>query len=68
MAIIEHPPGEETQWDWLDLPDPPTAWGWGATTSSFVGALAHSGKWRGVLAESKDQPHTMWASPAGTDT
>jgi hypothetical protein len=22
-AVIEHPPGEETQWDWLDLPDPP---------------------------------------------
>ena len=25
----------------------------------FVGALAHSGKWRGCLAESKDQPHTI---------
>ena len=59
VAIIEHPPGEETQWDWLDLPDPPTAWGWGSTASLFVGALAHSGKWRGRLAECKDQPHTI---------
>jgi len=28
-ALIEHPPGAETQWDWLELPDPPPAWGWG---------------------------------------
>ena len=59
VAIIEHPAGEETQWDWVDLPDPPAAWGWGANASLFVGALAHSGRWRGVLAESKDQAHTI---------
>jgi transposase len=59
VAIIEHPAGEETQWDWLDLPDPPPAWGWGTTASLFVGALAHSGRWRAVLAESKDQPHVI---------
>jgi hypothetical protein len=23
-AVIEHPPGAETQWDWVELPDPPT--------------------------------------------
>jgi hypothetical protein len=22
-AIISHPPGEETQWDWVELPNPP---------------------------------------------
>ncbi len=59
VAIIDHPAGEETQWDWVDLPDPPAAWGWGANASLFVGALAHSGRWRGCLAESKDQPHTI---------
>lgn len=59
VAIIEHPAGEETQWDWVDLPDPPTAWGWGVNASLFVGALAHSGRWRGTLCESKDQPHTI---------
>ena len=59
VAVIDHPAGEETQWDWVDLPDPPTDWGWGTTASLFVGALAHSGKWRGQLAESKDQPHTI---------
>jgi len=59
VAIIDHPAGEETQWDWVDLPDPPAAWGWGNNASLFVGALAHSGKWRGWLAESKDQPHTI---------
>jgi len=59
VAVIEHPPGVETQWDWLELPDPPTSWGWGKTACVFVGALAHSGKWRGRLAESMDQPHLI---------
>jgi len=59
VAIIDHPAGDETQWDWVDLPDPPPSWGWGANASLFVGALAHSGRWRGRLAESKDQPHTI---------
>lgn len=59
VTIIDHPAGEETQWDWVDLPDPPPAWGWGSNASLFVGALAHSGRWRGCLAESKDQPHTI---------
>jgi len=59
VTIIDHPAGDETQWDWVDLPDPPPAWGWGANASLFVGALAHSGQWRGCLAESKDQPHTI---------
>lgn len=59
VAVIDHPAGDETQWDWVDLPDPPAAWGWGSNASLFVGALAHSGRWRGVLSESKDQPHTV---------
>ena len=59
VAIIDHPAGEETQWDWVDLPDPPVSWGWGKSASLFVGALAHSGRWRGRLAEATDQPHTI---------
>jgi transposase len=59
VAVIEHPPGEETQWDWVELPDPPASWGWGAKAFLFVGALAHSGRWRGRLAESMDQPHVI---------
>jgi transposase len=58
-AVIDHPPGEETQWDWVELPDPPRSWGWGSKAFLFVGALAHSGRWRGVLAESMDQPHVI---------
>ena len=54
-AVIEHPPGEETQWDWLELPDPPEAWGWGSTAHLLVGSLAHSSKWRAVLAPSEEQ-------------
>jgi transposase len=59
VAVIEHPPGEECQFDWLELPDPPTSWGWGAKAFLLVGALAHSGRWRGVLAESTDAPHLI---------
>ena len=55
VAVIEHPAGEETQWDWLELPDPPAAWGCGAHAHMWVGALAHSGRWRAVLAEAEDQ-------------
>ena len=60
-AVIPHPPGEETQWDWLELPDPPASWGWGKTASLLVGSLAHSGNWRAALSPSTDQPHLVAA-------
>ena len=60
-AIIDHPAGAETQFDWLELPDPPTSWGWGTTAHLFVGALSHSSRWRAALAESEDQPHLVEA-------
>ncbi len=59
VAIIEHPPGQETQWDWVELPDPPEHWGWGKTAHLLVGALSHSGSWRAVLCESEEQPHLI---------
>ena len=58
-AVIEHPPGAETLWDWVELPDPPTRWGWISTAYVLMGALPHSGRWRGWLAESTDQPHLV---------
>jgi transposase len=60
-AIITHEPGDETQWDWLELPDPPESWGWGRTAHLLVGSLAHSGKWRAALSPSEDQPHLVAA-------
>ena len=59
VAVIDHPPGEETQWDWLELPDPPAAWGWGKTAHLLVGALAHSSRWRGRLCEVETLPHLV---------
>ena len=62
VAVIEHPAGEETQWDWVELPDPPPAWrqlGWGKTAYLLVGALSHSSRWRGVLAPSMEAPHLI---------
>src|SRR3954453_11711309 len=44
---IEHPPGEEIQWDWLELHDTP----WGQPAFVLVGALSHSGRFRGVFCE-----------------
>ena len=34
---------------------------WGATAYGLLGTLSHSGKTRGVLAESMDQPHLVEA-------
>ncbi|WP_344382970.1 Mu transposase domain-containing protein, partial [Georgenia ruanii] len=59
VAVIEHPAGEETQWDWVELPDPPKAWGWGKNAHLLVGVLAHSGRWRGALLESEEQAHLI---------
>jgi transposase len=56
-AIIAHPPGEETQFDWLELPGPPPSWGCGAHAHLLVGALSSSGRWRGALAEAEDFAH-----------
>jgi transposase len=44
---IEHPPGEEIQWDWLELHDTP----WGQPAFVLLGALSHSGRFRGVFCE-----------------
>ena len=52
---IEHPPGEEIQWDWLELPDTP----WGDKAYVLVGALSHSGRFRCWFSESMDQPHLI---------
>jgi transposase len=63
-AIIDHPPGVETQWDWVELPDAPPDWGVGREAHLLVGALAHSGRWRGVLANAEDFPHLVEAIDA----
>ena len=63
-TIIEHPPGAEIQFDWVELPDPPAEWGCGTRAHLLVGSLAHSGRWRGVLAEAEDFAHFVEALDA----
>ncbi|MEY9873297.1 transposase [Streptacidiphilus sp. MAP12-33] len=63
-AVIAHPPGEEIQLDWVELPDPPAEWGVGGHAHLLVGALAHSGRWRAVLSESEDFAHLVQALDA----
>jgi transposase len=58
-SVIDHPPGEETQWDWLELPDPPAQWGFTGKAHLLLGTLAHSSRWRGWLAECEDQAHLI---------
>ncbi len=45
----------------MELPGPPPSWGWGKDAHLLVGALSHSGAWRGVLAESEEQPYLIAA-------
>ncbi len=52
---IEHPAGEEMQWDWLELDDTP----WQAKAFVLVAALSHSSKCRAWLSESDDQAHLV---------
>lgn len=61
-AIIVHPPGQETQFDWVELPDAPTCWGFPTKRAYvLVGSLAHSGVWRAVISPSMDLPHLLAA-------
>ena len=57
---IDHPAGEEIQWDWFERRGAP----WGATAYVLLGTLSHSGRSRGVLAERMDQPHLIEAMDA----
>lgn len=57
---IDHPAGEEMQWDWFERRRAP----WGGTAYVLLGTLPHSSRVRGVLAESLDQPHLIEAIDA----
>lgn len=54
-AIIDHPPGEECQWDWVELRDTP----WGTSAHVLVGVLSHSGRFRAWVTSRQDQPHLV---------
>ena len=54
---IDHPPGEEIQWDWFERRRAP----WGGSAYVLLGTLPHSGRVRGVLGDSSDQPHLIEA-------
>lgn len=54
---IEHPSGEEIQWDWDELGACP--WEPTVDVSLLVGSLSYSSKSRAWLAYSQDQPHLI---------
>lgn len=54
---IDHPAGEEIQWDWLELERTP----WGQPAYALVGALSHSGRFRAVLCEQMTFGHLAGA-------
>jgi transposase len=55
---IEHPAGEEIQWDWLELPDTP----WAQPAYVLVGALSHSGRFRAAFCEQMTFGHLAEAA------
>jgi transposase len=57
---IDHPAGEEIQWDWFERRKAP----WNETAYVLLGTLSHSGRTRGVLAEAMDQAHLIEAMDA----
>lgn len=57
---IEHPPGEEIQWDWFERRRAP----WGGTAYVLLGTLPCSSRTRGVLSESMTQPYLIEAMDA----
>ena len=52
---IDHPAGEEIQWDWLELDDTP----WGEKAYVLVGALSHSSRFRAWFSDRDDQAHLV---------
>jgi len=52
---IDHPAGEELQFDWLELPQTP----WGEPAYVLVGALSHSSQCRGVFSEGLTGAHVI---------
>ena len=54
---IEHPAGEEIQWDWAERRRAP----WGGTCFGLLGTLPCSGRTRQVLTDSMDQAHLIEA-------
>lgn len=55
---IPHEPGEECQWDWVELPG--ARWlAEGGEAHLLVGTLAFSGRMRAWFAEAEDQPHLI---------
>ena len=54
-TVIAHEPGEEIQWDWLELHETP----WGAPAYVLVGALSFAGKCRAVICEGQSFAHLV---------
>ena len=54
---IDHPAGEEIQWDWLELHTTP----WEQPAYVLVGALSHSGRFRAVFCEQMTFGHLAGA-------
>jgi transposase len=57
---IDHPAGEEIQWDWFERRKSP----WGGTAYVLLGTLPHSGRTRGVICAGTDQAHLVEAMDA----
>ncbi|MDA8357711.1 MAG: IS21 family transposase [Actinomycetota bacterium] len=57
---IEHPAGDEVQWDWFERRKSP----WGSTAYVLLGTLPYSGRTRGVICPATEQPYLVEAMDA----
>ena len=65
FAVIDHPAGEETQWDWVELPDPPAVVGPGeARAPAGRGAVALGRLARGARGVARSSPTSSRPSTA----
>jgi len=55
---IDHPAGEEIQWDWFERRRAP----WGGTAYVLLGTLPHSSRTRGVLRDRRGELPLVWVS------
>ena len=55
---LVHPPGEEIQWDWLELHHTP----WGEKAFVLIGVLSYSGRFRAVFCEQMTFGHLAEAA------
>ncbi|MFI9273409.1 Mu transposase domain-containing protein [Kitasatospora sp. NPDC052896] len=60
-AAADSTPGEDVQFDWVELYDPPAEWGCGSRAHLLMGSLTLSSRWRAALTQGREFAHCVEA-------